>query len=196
MKTKIYHLVCTTRFLNNLHHVLSRLKDSKTKLCLMWGRCCLPFWSTWIRPVSYLIFDVVKLHVFHVLVPCCDVRYHFRVKTMFVLIPICVVHVLFKLFVFIYAYWCPSWFLYHTMFVRQHDRCHMWSIIWQPFRRTWVHPGFSGNHVARSLVCCEMFCKSLLVHFRVAIVVSILLRFTASNYPCCIFKLLLWPKLC
>ena len=53
----------------------------------------------------------VQLQVFTCLISCCAVRYDFRVKTMFGLsrLPFVwlVVHVLFMLFVFIYAYWCP-----------------------------------------------------------------------------------------
>ena len=45
-------------------------------------------------------------------VPCCDVRYDFRIKTMFgsslPTVGCRMVHVLFKLFVFVCAYWCPT----------------------------------------------------------------------------------------
>ena len=51
------------------------------------------------------------LHVFVFLVPRCDIRYNFRVKTMFdscILTPICFVggSVLFMSIVFIYVFWC------------------------------------------------------------------------------------------
>ena len=47
--------------------------------------------------------------------------------------------------------------------------------------------------MARSLVFCVMFCKSLFVLFLLAIPLSVL-RVTASDYPFGIFKLLLnWP---
>jgi len=51
------------------------------------------------------------LHVFTFLVPRCDIRYDFRVKTMFdscILTPICFVggSVLFMSIVFIYVFWC------------------------------------------------------------------------------------------
>ena len=42
------------------------------------------------------------------------------------------------------------------------------------------HPCVSGVHVAQSLVCCVMFCRSLFVLFLLAIV-SVLLRFKASD---------------
>jgi hypothetical protein len=45
---------------------------------------------------------------------------------------------------------------------------------------------FSGVRVARSLVFCVMFCKSLFVilsFFLLAIVLSVLHRFTAFDYP-------------
>ena len=51
-------------------------------------------------------------------------------------------------------------------------------------------PVFSGVRVARSLVFCVMFCWSLFVFFRLAIVLSVLL-FTAFDYPFGVFKLLL-----
>ena len=40
---------------------------------------------------------------------------------------------------------------------------------------------FSGVRVTRSLVLCVMFCRSLFV--LLAILLSVLLRFTDSNYP-------------
>ena len=49
-----------------------------------------------------------------------------------------------------------------------------------------LNPVFSDG---RSLVFCKMFCRSLLV--LLCIVLSVLLRFTASDYPFGIFKLFL-----
>jgi len=49
-------------------------------------------------------------------------------------------------------------------------------------------PVFSGVRVARSLVFCAMFCRSLFVLFHLSIVLSVL-RFTASEYPFGTFKL-------
>ena len=43
-------------------------------------------------------------------------------------------------------------------------------------------PGLSGVHVTRYLVLCVMFCRSLFVLFLLAIVLSVLLRFTDSDY--------------
>jgi hypothetical protein len=53
---------------------------------------------------------------------------------------------------------------------------------------------FSGVRVTRSLVFCVVFCRSLFVlcpfvPFPLAIVLSILLRYTYSDYPFGIFKL-------
>ena len=48
---------------------------------------------------------------------------------------------------------------------------------------------YSGFRVARSLVFCVVFCKSLFVLFLVAIVLSVLL--TASDYIFCVFELFL-----
>jgi len=54
-------------------------------------------------------------------------------------------------------------------------------------------PVFSGVHVARSLLFCVMFCRSLFVLFRLVIMLSVLLQITASDYPCGIVKLF-WDK--
>ena len=50
---------------------------------------------------------------------------------------------------------------------------------------TWV---LCGVRVARSLVSCVLFCRSLFV---LVIIVLSVLRFTDSNYPFVIFKLFL-----
>jgi hypothetical protein len=53
---------------------------------------------------------------------------------------------------------------------------------------------FSGVRVARSLVFCVMFCRSLFVllsFFFLVIVLCVLIRFTASDYPFSIYKLFL-----
>ena len=55
-------------------------------------------------------------------------------------------------------------------------------------------PVFSGVRVTRSFLFCVMFCRSLFflfVLFLLAIVLSVLLRFTDSNYNFSIFKLFL-----
>ena len=43
-------------------------------------------------------------------------------------------------------------------------------------------PVFNRVHVAQSLVFYVVFCRSLFVLFLLVIVLSVLLRFTASNY--------------
>ena len=50
------------------------------------------------------------------------------------------------------------------------------------------HPHFSGVRVARSLICCIMFCESLFFLFLLAIVLSVL-RLTDYDYPVGNFKL-------
>jgi len=57
---------------------------------------------------------------------------------------------------------------------------------------------FSGVHIARSLVFCVVFCRSLFVllpFFFLAIVLSVLLRITASDYPFVVFKLFFLPRI-
>ena len=53
-----------------------------------------------------------KIMCLYVWISCCDVRYNFRIKTMFgsSLSPVVCrsAHVLFTLFVFVCAYWCPT----------------------------------------------------------------------------------------
>ena len=53
------------------------------------------------------------------------------------------------------------------------------------------HPGYSGVRFTRSLVLCVVFCGSLYVLFLLAIVLSVLLRFTDSDGPFGIFGLFL-----
>jgi uncharacterized membrane protein len=53
---------------------------------------------------------------------------------------------------------------------------------------------FSGVRITRSLVLCVMFCRLLFVllsFFLLAIVLSVLFRFTDSDYPFSVFKLIL-----
>ena len=49
-------------------------------------------------------------------------------------------------------------------------------------------PVFSRVRVIQSLVVCVMLCRSLFVLFLLAIVLSVLLRFTDSDYSFGIFK--------
>jgi len=51
-------------------------------------------------------------------------------------------------------------------------------------------PVFSALRVAQSLVFCVVFCRSMIVLSIFAIVLSVILRFTASDYPFGIFNLL------
>jgi hypothetical protein len=54
-------------------------------------------------------------------------------------------------------------------------------------------PFLSGVRVIRSLVLCVCFVVCPFVLFLLAIVLSVLLRFTDSDYPFGIFKLFLYP---
>ena len=63
----------------------------KHGMCLIRSRNCLPFVSTWVHPPFLVgsvlpivsVSCVVLLCVFVFRVPCCDVRYDFRIKMMF-----------------------------------------------------------------------------------------------------------------
>ena len=81
---------------------------------------------------------------------------------------------------------------------------HSWLVTWFVIRVTWrvpqllklaehlsSPPGFIGVHVPRFLIFCVMYCRSLFVSFLLAIVLSVILRFKASDYPFGIFKVLL-----
>ena len=57
------------------------------------------------------------------------------------------------------------------------------------------NPCFSGVRATWSLVLCVIFCRSLFVLFRLAIVLSALLRFTDVDYPFGIYKLFFKCKL-
>ena len=68
-----------------------------------------------LRLMGFVLFNVVKLHVFTFLVSCCDVSYDFHLKTMFgsSLFTFvmwgggsCFIYIV----VFIYIYWCPTRF--------------------------------------------------------------------------------------
>jgi len=56
-------------------------------------------------------------------------------------------------------------------------------------------PVFSGVRVARSLVFCVVFCRSLFVLFLLAIVLLILLQLTNYDFLFGVFKLFLAPPL-
>ena len=90
--------------------------------CFIISRECLPFNSRWpeFTPgflvgsvlLIFLVFCVVLLYVFTFWVPCCDVRYDFRIKAMFgSSLPSGVcrrAHVLFTLYVFVCVRCCST----------------------------------------------------------------------------------------
>ena len=114
------------------------------------------------------VVHVVKLHVFTFLIPCCEVRYDFRVKMMFdsSWLPVLQeVHVLFMLFVFIYVYWCSTRSPYQMMFVSFNSNTRVTSGAGTGTLPEHLSspPVFSGVPVARSLVFYKMFCRSMFV---------------------------------
>ena len=114
-------------------------------------------------------------HVFSFFVLCFDVLLDFPVKTTFgsFFSPICFVggHV-----IFIYAYWLSKQFPHQMMFMSFNNNI------------KGVTSEVLGGYVAQSLIFCGVFCRSLFVLFLLAFVLSVHLRFTASDYPFCIFK--------
>ena len=136
------------------------------------------------------------LHVFMFFVPCCDVRYDFRVNTMFdscVLTPICFVggSVLFMSIVFIYVFWCATRLPNKMMFVSFNSSttgatCGAETA--NPCEAHEFSPVFSGVRVSRSSVFCIMFCRSLFVLFLFGHCV-VCLTIYSPDYPFDIFKL-------
>ena len=97
---------------------------------------------------------------------------------------------------FVSMYWCSSlcFLFYHMMHFNPNylicilcrHVCYHLKNVW------WVHPGsyWGSCYLIFSFIC--MFCKSLfflLYFFLLAIVLSVLLRFTDSDYSCGVFKL-------
>ena len=105
-------------------------------------------------------YSFVKLHVFKFLVPCCDVRYDFRVKTMLgsSLFPFVLsrVHVLFMLSVFIYVYWWPTQFPCQKIFVSFNSTT---TTEQQLLTLPEFAPGFSEVRVAQSFGFCVVSCR-------------------------------------
>ena len=66
-----------------------------------------------------------------------------------------------------------------------------WSRNCLPFRTPEFTPVFSVVRVAQSLVFCVVYWRSLFVLFILAILLSVLFRFTASDYPFGVIKLFL-----
>ena len=89
----------------------------KNILCLLKSRNYLSFAITGVHHRFFCVGSVLLIiSVFCVVLLCvfsyCDVRYNFRIQTMFCSsLPSVVcrsVHVLFTLFVFIFVQWCPT----------------------------------------------------------------------------------------
>ena len=75
-------------------------------------------------------------------------------------------NVLFMLFVFIFTYWCPTRFLYQMMYVKFNSTmtgvtCGAETV--NPSRTPQLTPAFNWVHIARSIVFCVMFYRSLFV---------------------------------
>jgi len=111
-------------------------------------------------------------------VPCCDIRYDFRVKTMFdscFLTPISFVEgsVLFMSIVFVYVFWCPTRLLYQMMFVSCNSSTMGATCGEETANPCEAHefiPAFSAVRVSRSSVFCIMLYGSLFVLFLLVIV--------------------------
>ena len=98
----------------------------------------------------------------------CPLRFPRKNVNRFVLTPVCFVglHVLSMLFVFIFVYRCLTRFSYHMVFVSFNSNTtgvtHGTGTAY-PSGALSSTPDFNGVRVARSLVFCVMFCRSLYV---------------------------------
>ena len=70
-------------------------------------------------------------------------------------------------------------------------RWHQWSRNCLPFWSIWVHPWFLAGLCYSIFSFMSMFCRSLFDLFLLAIVLSVLLQLTDSDYTFGIFKLFL-----
>jgi hypothetical protein len=93
-------------------------------------------------------------------------------------------------------YWYDtSWSFPHSWFITGFVNRVTWrvSLVEQELLTMSSPSDFSGVRVARPLVLSVVFCRSLFVIFLLAIVLSVLLRFTDSTCPFGIFQLFfLW----
>ena len=98
------------RYIGNIEHTRHWTKSNETIYMPVNVSCSL--FETLVKPIFTYLYGYlfVLLRVFTFRVPCCDVRYDFRIKLMFgsSLHPVVFrrAHVLFTLFVFVCAQWC------------------------------------------------------------------------------------------
>jgi hypothetical protein len=98
--------------------------------------------------------------------------------------------------VFIYVYWCPRRFPWQLMFVSFNSYTTGFTSgaeTAKPYREPTFTSDCSGFRVARSLVFCVVFCRSLVsfCSFLLAILLSVFLRCKNFDNPLGIFKLVL-----
>ena len=119
----------------------------------------------------FLSVSISTLYLITFLVPCCDIRYHFHIKMMFVFTSYCLQewscliyvvcdvcrsgHVLFTLFVLAYVQWCPTHIDYMSS---------MAYVLWdeetaRPLHAPVICSGFWQVRVAHlfSFLCCFIF---------------------------------------
>ena len=130
------------------------------------------------------VLDVLIVLVF---VLRCTIWFSCKSPVRFVLRPFVLsgVHVLLVSFVFINTYWCVKRFLYHMMLVAffgntTDDTSRTGTV--SPSGAYVFKPIISGVRVARSLVFCVVFCRSMFVIFLLAIVLSTPLWFARLDY--------------
>ena len=148
--------------------------------------------------VGLCVVHFVHLHVFMILFPLSGVRSGIRVKPMIssYLFPFILqtFHVLFEIFIFINAYWCPTRFPHQMMFGRFNTDT-LSATSGGRTGYTSRSSGFSHSfrvvHAAQSFDFRVILWGSLfflLSHFVLAIAFSVL-RFQTSKYPYEVLKL-------
>ena len=164
LSNRAQHQLIDRRILIKLSNEISNPKEAAT-------RNCLPFRGTWVNS--------------HLFVGSCYSNFSCMCMSFFS----CLVIVLSVLPVSVFGHFSLPWDGINNMTTLNDTNCslpllqHLGSL---PVL-TWVL-------VSRSLLFCEEFCRLLLVHCLLAIVLSVLLRFTDSDYPFGIFKLFLLKR--
>ena len=166
----------------------------------MWSVNSSPFRGIWFHPIFYLSWwcsccwccQITHVHVFRSML-WCSLRIPSKNDVRFIL----KTDVLYILFVFIYVYWCPTrlyfrWCSCRLTVIRRESHVeqelltlleHLRSPLWGSCRSIF---GYLCNVL---LIVVFLF-----VLFILAIVLSVLLRVTTSDYPFYIFKLFIYPQ--
>ena len=135
--------------------------------------------------MRFVLFMLLN-YVFTFFVLYCDIRYDFRVmfdSSWLLFVGVCVLFTYTGVEHDFYIRWCsvPLTVTLRVSHVEQ-------KLLILP-KHLSSSPNFSAVRIARSLVFCVNFCRSLSVLFLLTIVFDVISRLTASDYSFAIFKL-------